>query len=165
MRFDTLSDLKNYKNEILQKQDKRKEIWICGGPGCVANGSIILAEEFAKALDNKASSDVSTSFWHSIKVLIRPEENETEKLIRTGITGCMGPCENGPIVHVEPDGLYYQKVTVDDIEGILGSIKENIPYKAKAMSGHDGKPAEVPSAENIPFLAKQKKLVLGKMST
>jgi len=34
MRFDTLSDLKNYKNEISQKQDKGKEIWICGGPGC-----------------------------------------------------------------------------------------------------------------------------------
>ncbi|MPM97752.1 hypothetical protein SDC9_144929 [bioreactor metagenome] len=40
-----------------------------------------------------------------------------------------------------------------------------MPYKTKAMSGNDGKPAEIPSAENIPFLAKQKKLVLGKMTS
>ena len=165
MRFETLSDFKNYKNHISQEQKNGKEIWICGGPGCVANGSMSLAEEFAKALVKKTSSDDSTSFWHSIKVLIQHEDKNPEQLIKIGTTGCMGPCENGPIVHVEPDGFYYQKVTVDDIEGILSSIKENMPYKTKAMSGNDGKPAEIPSAENIPFLAKQKKLVLGKMTS
>lgn len=164
MKFDTLSELKNYKNSISQKQKKGKEIWICGGPGCVANGSMTLAEEFAKALVEKTSSDDSASFWNSIKLLIQHEEKATEKLIRIGTTGCMGPCENGPIVHIEPDGFYYQKVTPGDIEGILSSIKDGIPYKTKAMYAGEGKPAEVPVAENIPFLSKQKKLVLGKMT-
>ncbi len=74
----------------------------------------------------------------------------------------MGPCENGPIVHVEPDGFYYQKVTVDDIEGILSSIKENMPYKTKAMSGNDGKPARSLLQKIYLFLQNRKSLYLAK---
>ncbi len=164
MRFKTLSDFKNYKNHISQEQKWERDLdmrrsRMCGKRQHVPRGRV------CQSIGQKTSSDDSTSFWHSIKVLIQHEDKNPEQLIKIGTTGCMGPCENGPIVHVEPDGFYYQKVTVDDIEGILSSIKENMPYKTKAMSGNDGKPAEIPSAENIPFLAKQKKLVLGKMTS
>lgn len=165
MKFNTLSELKKYKKALSEKSKTGKEIWICGGPGCVANGSMVLAEEFAKAVNKKKSSDDSHTFWHSLKIQTQHEEKNSDSNVRACMTGCMGPCENGPIVHVEPDGWYYQKVTPDDVNGILESIKEGRPYKPKAMSGHDGKPAEDPIAENIPFLAKQKKLVLGKMTT
>ena len=69
----------------------------------------------------------------------------------------MGPCENGPIVHVEPEGWYYRKVTPEDTAGILDSLLEGRPYKAKSMYGSDGKPSEDPRAESIPFLSGQKK--------
>lgn len=163
MKFQTISEFKNYVETLSKKDSKPKQIWICGGPGCVANGSLALAEEFKNALLKKRSS-TGSSFWQSLKIIINSEENNLEDTLNTDITGCMGPCENGPIVHVEPEGLYYQKVTAEDVDGILNSTIEGVPYKIKAMCGHDGKPVENPIAENIPFLSGQKKLILAKMT-
>jgi len=163
LRFDTIAEFKNYMASLSKKETKEKQIWICGGPGCVASGSLALAEEFRSALLKKRSS-AGGSFLLSLKILMKTEENNFGDILKTGITGCMGPCENGPIVHVEPEGWYYQKVTAEDVDGILNSIKEGVPYKLKAMCGHDEKPVEDPIAENIPFLSGQKKLILGKMT-
>lgn len=163
MRYETISEFKNYMESFSKKDKSEKQIWICGGPGCVANGSLALAEEFKSALLRKVSISGS-SFWQSLKLLINREENSPGDILRTGITGCMGPCENGPIVHVEPEGWYYQKVMAEDVDGILNSIKDGVPYKLKAMCGHDEKPIENPIAKNIPFLSGQKKLILGKMT-
>lgn len=160
MKFKTLSQLKSYKEQLSKKTGGGREIWICGGPGCAANGSTAVAEEFKRLIDKKTSGK-SPSVLNTLKVIIHHEDHDA---IRTGLTGCMGPCENGPIVHVEPDGWYYQKVAPGDAAGILESVKEGRPYMPKAMPGKDGKPSAVPTAENIPFLSGQKKLVLGNMS-
>lgn len=160
MKFGTLSALRSYKEQLSNRTRSGKEIWVCGGPGCVANGSPAVAEEFQRLIGQR-SSEGSRSFWQNLKVMICRED----QTFRTGLTGCMGPCENGPIVHVEPEGWYYRKVTPEDAAGILDSLKEGRPYMAKAMYGKDGKPSEDPTAENIPFLSGQKKLVLGNMSS
>jgi len=34
-------------------------------------------------------------------------------------TGCFGICDKGPIVVVYPEGVWYGKVTVDDVERIM----------------------------------------------
>ncbi len=36
-------------------------------------------------------------------------------------TGCMGPCSNGPVVVVYPDGVWYKSVQPDDVDEILES--------------------------------------------
>ena len=106
MRFVTLADLKSCKEQLSKRIKPGREIWVCGGPGCLASGSPAVAEEF-KRLISERSSDGSPSFWRSLKVIISHEEN----VMKTAMTGCMGPCESGPVVHVEPEGWYYQKVT------------------------------------------------------
>lgn len=162
MKFETLSELRSHIEQLSEKKKPGKEIWVCGGPGCVASGSVAVAEEFRKLIEKRASGS-SGSFWKDLTVLIRHEDGHPK--IRTGLTGCMGPCENGPIVHVEPEGWYYRKVTPEDTAGILDSLLEGRPYKAKSMYGSDGKPSEDPRAESIPFLSGQKKMVLGNMSS
>ncbi|SVC34657.1 uncharacterized protein METZ01_LOCUS287511 [marine metagenome] len=34
-------------------------------------------------------------------------------------TSCMGPCSMGPVMVVYPDGIWYNKVTPDDVDEIL----------------------------------------------
>ena len=34
-------------------------------------------------------------------------------------TSCMGPCSMGPVMVVYPDGVWYNKVTPEDVEEIL----------------------------------------------
>ena len=36
-------------------------------------------------------------------------------------TGCMGPCSNGPVVVVYPDGVWYKGVQPEDVDEILDS--------------------------------------------
>lgn len=45
-------------------------------------------------------------------------------------TGCFGICDKGPIVVVYPEGIWYGKVTVEDVERIFDEHFEgNTPVK------------------------------------
>ncbi len=162
MRFKTLSEFRSFKNQLSKAGNRGKEIWVCGGPGCVANGSLAVLEEFRRQIDREKSDAPSSSFWQNIKANIRHDGDEN---IKTGLTGCMGPCENGPIVHVEPEGWYYQAVKTTDVEDILRSVREGHIHRNNAMRGKNRQLLKDPTEENIPFLAEQKKLVLANMSS
>src|SRR5579871_2834427 len=61
--------------------------------------------------------------------------------------GCLGLCGAGPIVSVEPDGVLYQKVRPEDAADIVAAI--------------GGPPVErIRLSPNLPFFARQKKIVL-----
>ena len=40
-------------------------------------------------------------------------------------TGCFGICNSGPVVVVYPEGVWYKKVTVEDVAEIVESHFEN----------------------------------------
>ena len=50
MKFETLSELRSHIEQLSEKKKPGKEIWVCGGPGCVASGSVAVAEEFRKLM-------------------------------------------------------------------------------------------------------------------
>ena len=77
----------------------RKQILICCGTGCRANGSMYLVETFREEIGHK-QADVD----------VIPQ-------IKT--TGCNGFCENGPIVKIMPDNLVYYRVKPKDVSEIL----------------------------------------------
>ncbi|MDO4404478.1 MAG: NADH-quinone oxidoreductase subunit NuoF [Atopobiaceae bacterium] len=75
----------------------RSQVLICGGTGCTSSGSEKIQAAFeAKLAKYQLSSEI--------------------KLVRTG---CFGLCELGPVVIVYPDGTFYSRVTVDDVEEIV----------------------------------------------
>ena len=112
-----------------------REILICCGTGCLANGSQAVVDRFRAA---------ASGFDVEIKPYIKK-------------TGCNGFCENGPMITVLPDHITYYKVRPDDAEDILkslgGGAVERLLYK-----GDDGKP--VLSREENPFYAPQLKIAL-----
>ena len=57
---------------------KNTEILVCLGAGCVSSGSLYVKEEFERQVEKLGLSD-------RVKVIG---------------TGCMGPCEKGPVVHI-----------------------------------------------------------------
>ncbi|MBR3316116.1 MAG: NADH-quinone oxidoreductase subunit NuoF [Atopobiaceae bacterium] len=75
----------------------RSQVLICGGTGCTSSGSQKIQDTFeAKLAKYQLESEI--------------------KLVRTG---CFGLCELGPVVIVYPDGTFYSRVTVDDVEEIV----------------------------------------------
>ena len=47
------------------------------------------------------------------------DERELSGDVMLNNTGCFGICDKGPIVVVYPEGVWYGKVTVDDVERIM----------------------------------------------
>jgi (2Fe-2S) ferredoxin len=71
----------------------RSDLLICGGTGCHSSGSL----EVKKALENE---------------LIRKNLQNEIRIIETG---CNGFCAQGPLMIVQPEGIFYQKLKKEDI--------------------------------------------------
>ena len=75
----------------------RSHILICGGTGCTSSGSAQLLKRFEELL----------------------EQNGLTKEIKLVHTGCFGLCEAGPVVIVYPEGAFYSRVKVEDVDEIV----------------------------------------------
>ena len=75
----------------------RSQVLICGGTGCTSSGSQQIQDAFE----------------------VEIQKNNLEDEIKLVRTGCFGLCELGPVVIVYPDGTFYSRVTVDDVEEIV----------------------------------------------
>ena len=64
---------------------------------------------------SNASSEIVTNFLESI------EENDISDKVMITNTGCLGLCNEGPIVIIYPEGTWYGKVTPDDVDEIVES--------------------------------------------
>ena len=74
------------------------QILICGGTGCKASDSHIIAERLQQVL----------------------ERNNIADKVDIITTGCFGFCEKGPIVKIIPDNTFYTQVVPDDADEIVG---------------------------------------------
>jgi NADH:ubiquinone oxidoreductase subunit F (NADH-binding)/(2Fe-2S) ferredoxin/NAD-dependent dihydropyrimidine dehydrogenase PreA subunit len=72
-------------------------ILVCGGTGCRASQSDVLMEKFKEAL-------VDNNYDNEVQVVQ---------------TGCFGFCEQGPIVKIHPDNVFYVRVTPEDAKVIV----------------------------------------------
>jgi len=139
-KIKSVPDLEKWKEQIISKEKQHEAIIsVCGGTGCHAYGCHKVKNQFAKTI----------------------RENGLAKKIRLKFTGCRGFCERGPIVTIQPQGIFYQRVQGKDIPLIIsetvkkGKVLEHLLYedvitKRKATSEKD-----------IPFYKAQQRLVLG----
>ena len=88
---------------------------ICGGTGCTSSGSAEIQEALHREIAAQGLED-------EIKVVQ---------------TGCFGLCALGPIMIVYPEGVFYSKVTADDVPEIVeehflkGRPVERLIYKVE----------------------------------
>lgn len=121
-------------------------ILICAGTGCLAGGSGEIYEKMCRLTGS--SPDVEVEFGSEIA----HEGVEVKK------SGCHGFCEMGPLMRIEPMGILYTKVSVDDCEAIYertikkGDVIRHLLYKQDGI--------EHQKQDEIPFYKKQTRLVL-----
>jgi len=92
-----LNDL--HKQCLADEEKFAKKVLICCGPGCLASGAAQIVEEFKKLLKKK-----------------RIKKFSVEALKETG---CHGLCQQGPLVVIEPKGIFYTKVKPKHVEEII----------------------------------------------
>ncbi len=139
-KIKSVSDLKRWKEDIIKKQKQVKAIVsVCGGTGCHAYGCKKVRDQFAKAI----------------------KKNKIVNKIRLRFTGCRGLCERGPIVTIQPQGIFYQRVQEKDVPLILsetvkkGKLLDHLLYDDSVTK------RKVTSEKKIPFYKAQNRLVLG----
>ncbi|OGV58003.1 MAG: hydrogenase [Lentisphaerae bacterium RIFOXYA12_FULL_48_11] len=120
------------------KDDSKRYVLVCTGGGCIASGAL----------------DVKAALEKEIK------KNGLTSQVKVFSTGCLGPCALGPVLVVQPEGVFYQNLKPGDAVQIVkdhfkkGKIVERLVNK-KAVTG-----AAVPKMNEIDFLSKQTKIVL-----
>jgi NADH:ubiquinone oxidoreductase subunit F (NADH-binding)/(2Fe-2S) ferredoxin/NAD-dependent dihydropyrimidine dehydrogenase PreA subunit len=116
----------------------RTHVLVCAGTGCVSGNSYATA----KALEGE--------------ILKRGLAGEIQ-VIRTG---CQGFCAAGPIVIVQPDGVFYCGVLAKDAAFLVEEhFLKGRPVK-RLMYSPPVEKTPVPALKDIPFFAKQKLVVL-----
>lgn len=122
----TLDDLRGIaKTERDKREGFRHHISVCVAAGCLSCGSDVFKESLEKEIGRRG---IETSC--NVK----------------GV-GCLGLCAAGPLILVEPAGIYYQGVTVSDVSDILDALEGN-PVERLACS------------HQMPFFARQHRIVL-----
>jgi NADH-quinone oxidoreductase subunit F len=145
----TAIDLKSIAAAYGKAHEKvTRRIIICAGTGCVANGSLKVHQAFVDGI--KAAG-------MPVMVELKGEAQEGNLVSKSG---CQGFCQMGPLVTVEPDGIFYTKVTVNDVKEIIETtLVNNKPVErllySKPITGEHCR-----GTQDIPFYQKQHRFTL-----
>lgn len=147
MQIKSLEELDHIKQEVADKvtvrqhrdkSAKNKNILVCGGTGCLASDSDRVVK--------------------NLEVILKARGLEEQvQVIRTG---CFGFCEQGPIVKVEPDNVFYVRVSPKDAKEIVdehiakGSVIERLLFEDPQ------KKEKVHTQEEMNFYKKQHRVAL-----
>jgi NADH:ubiquinone oxidoreductase subunit F (NADH-binding)/(2Fe-2S) ferredoxin/Pyruvate/2-oxoacid:ferredoxin oxidoreductase delta subunit len=116
----------------------RTHLLVCAGTGCVSCGAFKLKEALEKEVARQKLQD--------------------EVLVVT--TGCNGFCERGPILMVHPDGVFYQRLKVEDVPYLVEEhLIKGRPVE-KFMYVPPAKRTPVPKMADIEFFKHQRLIVL-----
>ncbi|MBR4500380.1 MAG: NADH-quinone oxidoreductase subunit NuoF [Clostridia bacterium] len=118
----------------------RAHVLCCGGTGCTSSGSAQIIARFEEKI----------------------KEAGLDKEVKVIRTGCFGLCEAGPVVIIYPEGTFYSRVKVDDVDEIVsehllkGRPVQHLVYKDHATQEQDASK----SLDQIEFYKHQKRIAL-----
>ncbi len=141
MKIESAERLKRLRKECMAELDSLpRKILVCLGPGCLASGSEKILNEFRRVISEKKIEGITVE---SVKK-----------------TGCHGFCAQGPLVVIEPAGLFYTHVQVKNVAEIVdktisgGEVISKLLYSAPD-NGH-----KIENYHEIPFYSRQTRISL-----
>jgi NADH:ubiquinone oxidoreductase subunit F (NADH-binding)/(2Fe-2S) ferredoxin len=134
------------RQELMQTADKAKEkhhhfkkkVCVCCGTSCMASNSEAVLGKLKESLTNLGLQDE----------------------VEANLTGCMGLCNQGPLVKVLPDHTIYQKVDAESIEDLVKAQFIDGEPKRDMLLFADTRPEPFVNANEDPFFKKQHKIIL-----
>jgi NADH-quinone oxidoreductase subunit F len=136
-RMHSASDLEARREAIVASRDPNRTcVTVCGGTGCRVYGS--------ERVINALRAEIA--------------RNGLEADVR--MTGCHGFCEQGPVMVIQPRGIFYKSVQVEDVPDIIGKtvaqgeILERLLY-TDPITGN-----KIVFEHDVPFYARQTRHLL-----
>jgi len=117
--------------------NREKKVFICHGTACISSGSI------------------------EIRKIIEEEIKKLQlKWVEVVPTGCHGFCQRGPIVVIEPEGIFYSDLKLEDAYEIVHShLKKNKPVEHLFYQDPVTRKS-IPCYRDIDFYKKQERIIL-----
>ncbi|MDR3153021.1 MAG: SLBB domain-containing protein [Deltaproteobacteria bacterium] len=131
-------DLRALRLELSARPRPKRRLWACGGPGCLASGALEVFRAVEAACRAKGLEEGSAG-------------------LRADLTGCLGLCERGPLLEIEPEGWLYGGLKPEDAEEIVEEtlIGGRLVPRLAADPKH-------PLKDGIPFYLPQKRLIMAR---
>ncbi|MGI5939925.1 MAG: NADH-ubiquinone oxidoreductase-F iron-sulfur binding region domain-containing protein [Thermoleophilia bacterium] len=120
------------------RDENKTEIRICAGTACHASGRVALREAIEAALQERGLSD-------SVSVIE---------------TGCHGFCEQGPLVVVAPQGIFYPRLKPKDVAEIIDTSIVSDGVVERLLYKDPGTGQSLALEKDIPFYSLQERIVL-----
>ncbi|MGJ4851642.1 NADH-ubiquinone oxidoreductase-F iron-sulfur binding region domain-containing protein [Bacillota bacterium Meth-B3] len=139
MKVNSLNDLIAIRDGEHERLAKYKHtILVCGGAGCVSSGCAEVEKAVREAL-----------VLHALQ--------EDTQVIETG---CIGTCAVGPVMLIQPEGIFYTKLTPDTAREIVSAhLKHGKILRQYTFFDHS-LGANVPKIDDINFFKDQVKIAL-----
>jgi NADH-quinone oxidoreductase subunit F len=132
--------LDRLRTEILESRKPQKRlITVCGGTGCHAYGCLNVAQGFRDEI----------------------QRQNLEDSVDVKTTGCHGFCERGPIVVIQPEGVFYQRVELKDIRDIVSETIINKKIVDRLLYVDPITEEKIVYEKEVPFYKKQKRIIFG----
>ena len=116
----------------------KKQVLICTGGGCIASGAMDVVAAMKEELAQKGL------------------ENQVQLLQ----TGCLGPCAQGPVVVVYPEGVFYQNVKPEDVPEVVASHLIKGEHVTRLINVNTATGELTPLMKDLDYFKKQVKIVL-----
>jgi len=141
MKIDSVDKLAEWRDKSRRNLDKQKRnVLVCLGPGCLAGGSDVILGEFRKILKGKKIKDISL------------------KAVKK--TGCHGFCAMGPLVIIEPEGIFYTRVKKAHVAQIVEKTLEKNEIIEKLLYTDPKTDEKITDYKKIPFYSNQVRISL-----
>ena len=134
----TISELNSYRDSLLRQSEQQKTCVRVCTTGCRAHGALEVRDALLAEIKSQG----------------------LEERVEVRDTGCHGFCAKAPVMAIDPDDIFYQEVTIEDVPDIVsrtlvkGELIERLVY-------HDNNNGNmIPQAELIPFYKSQTRNVL-----
>ena len=121
---------------MAQNKDKI-QLLVCLGVGCESAKSGIVYQHLIEAI----------------------EQRKLGNRVEVKSVGCHGLCQQGPVIAVEPEGLFYCQVQESDVDEIVESHSiSGKPVERLFYKGSSGE--RITHYKDIPFYSKQQRVIL-----
>jgi NADH:ubiquinone oxidoreductase subunit F (NADH-binding)/(2Fe-2S) ferredoxin/Pyruvate/2-oxoacid:ferredoxin oxidoreductase delta subunit len=138
-RIESLADLARLREELQSERDANKPcVTICSGTGCQAYGCSAITDRFRTELEKRGMLD-------RVDILT---------------TGCHGFCERGPIVVIKPQGIFYERMQLRDVEEVVEETLVNGKVIERLLYSDPQTGIKIEHEDDVPFYKLQQREIL-----
>ena len=124
---------------VAKKNPKKPSIALCVGTGCLAYGCV----------------DILQAFKNEIA------KQKLENSVDVRGTGCPGFCERGALLTIYPQGIFYQRVKIEDVPEIVTETIVKGRTIPRLLYQDPNTKQQCEKEADVPFYKKQQRLLLG----